>query len=98
MIYFDDLDAMGVVHNGRYVTLLERVLAAYWTRADWPYDPGQPASPRRFYWCGSCDHLSRANRLSRCSCGSIVLAPPAWHTDSGSCRTTRPWCTPRAAA
>ena len=24
MVYFDDLDAMGVVHNGRYVTLLER--------------------------------------------------------------------------
>ena len=33
MIYFDDLDAMGVVHNGRYVTLLERALATYWTRA-----------------------------------------------------------------
>jgi hypothetical protein len=24
MIYFDDLDAMGVVHNGRYVILFER--------------------------------------------------------------------------
>ena len=42
MIYFDDLDAMGVVHNGRYATLLERALAGYWTRAGWPYDPGQP--------------------------------------------------------
>jgi acyl-CoA thioester hydrolase len=42
MVYFDDLDAMGVVHNGRYVTLLERALAGYWTRAGWPYDPGQP--------------------------------------------------------
>ncbi|MBO0817181.1 MAG: acyl-CoA thioesterase [Actinobacteria bacterium] len=42
MVYFDDLDAMGVVHNGKYVTLLERALAAYWTRAGWPYDPGQP--------------------------------------------------------
>ncbi len=42
MIYFDDLDAMGVVHNGRYVTLLERALATYWARAGWPYDPGQP--------------------------------------------------------
>ena len=41
-VYFDDLDAMGVVHNGKYVTLLERALAAYWTRAGWPYDPGQP--------------------------------------------------------
>ena len=42
MVYFDDLDAMGVVHNGKYVTLFERALAAYWTRAGWPYDPGQP--------------------------------------------------------
>jgi len=42
MIYFDDLDAMGIVHNGRYVTLLERALATYWARAGWPYDPGQP--------------------------------------------------------
>jgi hypothetical protein len=24
MVYFDDLNAMGVVHNGRYATLLER--------------------------------------------------------------------------
>lgn len=42
MVYFDDLDAMGVVHNGRYATLLERALAAYWTRAGWSYDPGHP--------------------------------------------------------
>ena len=42
MIYFDDLDAMGVVRNGRYVILFERALGAYWTRAGWPYDPGQP--------------------------------------------------------
>ena len=42
MVYFEDLDAMGVVHNGRYAALLERALAGYWTRAGWPYDPGQP--------------------------------------------------------
>lgn len=42
LVYFDDLDAMGVVHNAKYVTLLERALAGYWTRAGWPYDPGQP--------------------------------------------------------
>ena len=42
MVYFDDLDAMGVVHNGRYAALLERALSAYWTRAGWPYDPGHP--------------------------------------------------------
>ena len=40
MVHFDDLDAMGVVHNGRYVLLLERALAAYWARAGWAFDPG----------------------------------------------------------
>ncbi len=49
VIYFDDLDAMGVVHNGRYVTLLERALAAYWTQAGWPYDPGQPRFAEVFF-------------------------------------------------
>src|SRR5215469_8686898 len=42
MVHFEDLDAMGVVHNGRYVLLLERALAAYWTRAGWPFDPAAP--------------------------------------------------------
>ena len=42
MVYFDDLDAMGVVHNGRYAILFERALAAWWARAGWPYDPGHP--------------------------------------------------------
>ena len=44
MVHFEDLDAMGIVHNGRYVLLLERALAAYWTKAGWPFDP----SSRRF--------------------------------------------------
>jgi hypothetical protein len=46
MVYFEDLDAMGVVHNGRYAVLLERALAAYWDRAGWSYDPG-PSALRR---------------------------------------------------
>jgi len=37
-VHFEDLDALGVVHNGRYVLLLERALAAYWTRAGWAFD------------------------------------------------------------
>jgi acyl-CoA thioester hydrolase len=41
-VHFEDLDAMGVVHNGRYVLLLERALAAYWTRAGWAFDPSAP--------------------------------------------------------
>jgi acyl-CoA thioester hydrolase len=42
MVHFDDLDAMGVVHNGRYTLLLERALAAYWSRAGWAFDPSAP--------------------------------------------------------
>ena len=39
LIHFEDLDAMGVAYNARYVRLLERALAAYWPRAGWPFDP-----------------------------------------------------------
>jgi acyl-CoA thioester hydrolase len=42
MIHFEDLDAMGIVHSGRYVNIFERALAAYWGRAGWSYDPGHP--------------------------------------------------------
>ena len=42
MIHFEDLDAMGVVHSGRYVNVFERALAAYWGRAGWSYDPSHP--------------------------------------------------------
>ncbi|GAA1301224.1 thioesterase [Planotetraspora silvatica] len=41
-IHFEDLDAMGVVHNGRYVLILERALSAYWADRGWPFDPAQP--------------------------------------------------------
>lgn len=49
MVHFDDLDAMGVVHNGRYVLLLERALAAYWTRAGWAFDPGTASFVDAFF-------------------------------------------------
>ena len=42
MIHFEDLDAMGVVHSGRYVNVFERALAAYWGRTGWSYDPSHP--------------------------------------------------------
>jgi len=38
-VHFDDLDAMGVVHNGKYVLLIERALADYWSDRGWPFDP-----------------------------------------------------------
>lgn len=40
-IHFDDLDAMGVVHNARYAVLLERVLTSYWLKRGWSADPSQ---------------------------------------------------------
>ena len=49
IVHFEDLDAMGVVHNGRYVLLLERALAAYWTRAGWAFDPASPGFKDVFF-------------------------------------------------
>ena len=37
-IYFDDLDLMGIMHNARYAVLIERAIAAYWTRLGFPFD------------------------------------------------------------
>ena len=48
-VHFDDLDAMGVVHNGRYVLLLERAIAAYWARAGWAFDPASPGFKDVFF-------------------------------------------------
>ena len=48
-VHFDDLDAMGIVHNGRYVLLLERALVAFWTRAGWAFDPTAPRFKDAFF-------------------------------------------------
>ncbi|MFC4592231.1 acyl-CoA thioesterase [Sphaerisporangium corydalis] len=48
-IHFEDLDAMGVVHNGRYVLLLERALTAYWATHGWPFDPALPHFAEVFF-------------------------------------------------
>lgn len=31
-VYFDDLDALGIMHNSRYQVLVERAWTAYWMR------------------------------------------------------------------
>jgi hypothetical protein len=76
-VHFDDLDAMGVVHNGRYVLLLERALAAYWTRAGWAFDPSNPRS-------------GEVSAPCTCGYGSIIWATPAPCTVSGCCLRMRP--------
>jgi acyl-CoA thioester hydrolase len=48
-VHFDDLDAMGVVHNSRYAVLLERALAAYWGRRGWTFDPAGPHFAEIFF-------------------------------------------------
>jgi acyl-CoA thioester hydrolase len=48
-VHFDDLDAMGVVHNGRYAVLFERALAAYWGRRGWTFDPAGPHFAEIFF-------------------------------------------------
>lgn len=48
-VFFDDLDAMGVVHNGRYSVLFERALTTFWTRQGWPFDPAAPNFAETFF-------------------------------------------------
>ena len=101
VVYFDDLDAMGVVHDGRYAALLERALAAYWTRAGWPYDPGHPRFAEVLFVVGSSPspitRRSPGSGPCGCSCGSITSAAPVPCTGSGSGQMMVRWCTPRAA-
>ncbi|MBO3745499.1 acyl-CoA thioesterase [Streptosporangiaceae bacterium NEAU-GS5] len=37
-VHFDDLDAMGMLHNSRYALLFERAVTAYWTPLGWSPD------------------------------------------------------------
>ncbi|RKS80320.1 acyl-CoA thioester hydrolase [Motilibacter peucedani] len=44
-VHFDDLDALGMLHNSRYVVLVERALAAYWTARGYSFRYGKPTKP-----------------------------------------------------
>jgi len=44
-VHFDDLDALGMVHNSRYVLLVERALASYWTARGYSFRFGRPTRP-----------------------------------------------------
>jgi acyl-CoA thioester hydrolase len=48
-IHFDDLDAMGIVHNGRYAVLLEHAITPYWSARGHTFADGQPTSPDMFH-------------------------------------------------
>ena len=44
-VHFDDLDAMGIVHNAKYAVLLERALTQFWLSAGWTFDPATSRFP-----------------------------------------------------
>ena len=48
-VHFDDLDAMGMLHNARYAVLLERALSAFWTRHGFTFVNGRPSRPDVFH-------------------------------------------------
>lgn len=44
-VHFDDLDAMGIVHNARYAVFLERALSDWWSRHGYAFSDGIPTKP-----------------------------------------------------
>jgi acyl-CoA thioester hydrolase len=40
-VHFDDLDAMGIVHNSRYAVLLERALTGFWAERGHSFADGR---------------------------------------------------------
>jgi acyl-CoA thioester hydrolase len=49
VVHFDDLDAMGLLHNARYAILLERALAPYWLDRGHSFGAGGSSSPDMFH-------------------------------------------------
>ncbi|MFK3983785.1 acyl-CoA thioesterase [Micromonospora sp. NPDC050397] len=43
-VYFDDLDAMGIVHHARYAFLFDRAFGGYWGRRGYTMDSGTPSA------------------------------------------------------
>ena len=55
-VYFDDLDALQILHNARYLLLFERTIGSFWGRAmGWDAMAGS-TNPDRY-------HLVRANHI-----------------------------------
>jgi acyl-CoA thioester hydrolase len=47
-IYFDDLDALGVLHNARYAVLVERAMTVWWAERGVSFAGGRPTTPDAF--------------------------------------------------
>ncbi len=48
-VHFDDLDAMGIVHNARYAVMLERALSTYWGQRGFGIADGAVTKPDVFH-------------------------------------------------
>ncbi|MBY8872855.1 acyl-CoA thioesterase [Micromonospora sp. PLK6-60] len=48
-VHFDELDAMGLLHNARYAVLLERALTPYWADRGVSFTGGQLSTPDVFH-------------------------------------------------
>ena len=47
-VHFDDLDALGVMHNARYAVLVERVMIQWWAEQGVSFAGGRPTTPDAF--------------------------------------------------
>ncbi|GAB2578027.1 thioesterase [Paractinoplanes abujensis] len=47
-VHFDDLDAMGILHNSRYAVLVERAIVIWWTERGVSFSGGRPTTPDAF--------------------------------------------------
>jgi len=48
LVYFDDLDPMGVLHNARYAVLVERAITTWWEERGVSFAGGRPTTPDAF--------------------------------------------------
>jgi acyl-CoA thioester hydrolase len=55
-VYFDDLDVYGILHNARYVLLVERTIGSFWRAVGFGKSLELAKSPDRW-------HLVRANHI-----------------------------------
>lgn len=44
VVHFDDLDAVGMMHNARYAIVLERAISTYWAEHGYTYEAGAPSN------------------------------------------------------
>jgi acyl-CoA thioester hydrolase len=47
-VHFDDLDALGVLHNARYGVLVERAMIQWWAERGHSFAGGRPTTPDAF--------------------------------------------------